>query len=126
VEGWLVLRRWNAGTRMPGIALGAAACCALILTARTFNDFSIRNWRPGPDQHAAHALMARIPADAAVTANERLVPHLVMRREIFVHPRGAGTSAFVVERADVLGKTPADGYRESARAGGWVLLERQP
>ena len=126
VEGWLTLRRWKGGTRIPGIALGAAACFALILTARTFNDFSMRNWRPGPDQRAAHALMVRIPADAPVTANERLVPHLVMRKEIFVYPRGAGTSAFVIERADVLAKKPAHGYRESARGGGWVLLERGP
>jgi uncharacterized membrane protein len=124
VDGYFVLRTRAAERRWPGIALGAAACFALILTARTFNDFSIRNWRPGPEQRAAHALMARIPHDAPVSANERLVPHLVMRENIFVYPRGVGISSHVIERSEVLARTPAAGYAESARAGGWVLLER--
>jgi uncharacterized membrane protein len=124
VDGYFVLRRRTAGSRIPGLALGAAACFALILTSRTFNDFSIRNWRWGPDQHAAHRLMARIPRDTAVSANERLVPHLVMRENIFVYPRGRGISTHIIDRADELEKTPAPGYVESSRAGGWVLLER--
>jgi len=32
----------------------------------------------------------------------------------------------VIERADVLARVPAPGYVERERAGGWVLLERQP
>jgi hypothetical protein len=119
-----VLRKRAAGSRLPSIALGAAACFAVILTARTFNDFSIRNWRLGDDQRAAHALMARIPKDTGVSANERLVPHLVMRENIFVFPRGVGISSHVIERADVVAKTPAPGYTETGRDGGWVLLER--
>ena len=96
----------------------------MILTARTCNDFSIRHWRPGEEQRAAHALMREIPADAPVSANERLVPHLVMRENIFVYPRGLGISSHIIDRADVIEKAPAHGYRETARQGGWVLLER--
>ena len=114
------------GTRWPGAALGTAVCLSLILTSRTFNDFSIRHWRYGPDQAAAHALMARIPKDTAVSANERLVPHLAMREHIFVYPRGSGISTHIIERAQVVGKKPAPGYEERARAGGWVVLERKP
>ncbi len=126
VDGYVVLRqRAEKDARLPGIALGAAACFALILTARTFNDFSIRNWRLGDDQRAAHALMGTIPNTTAVSANERLVPHLVMRENIFVYPRGTGISSHVIDRADVLEKIPAKGYMESARGGGWVLLERK-
>ena len=123
-DGYFVLRRRTAGSRIPGIALGIAVCLALILTSRTFNDFSIRNWKQGPDQQAAHRLMARVPKDASVSANERLVPHLVMREHIFVYPRGRGISTHIIDRADELEKTPAPGYAEAARAGGWVLLER--
>jgi uncharacterized membrane protein len=126
MDGYLALRRRAEGSRWPGVALGAAVCLSLILTSRTFNDLSIRHWRYGPDQAAAHALMARIPKDTAVSANERLVPHLVMRENIFVYPRGTGISTHIVDRAEVLGRRPAPGYEEKARAGGWVVLERAP
>jgi uncharacterized membrane protein len=124
VDGYGVLQRRGAHRPFPGVALGAAACFALILTARTFNDFSITKWRPGEDQRGAHALMAMIPPDTAVSANERLVPHLVMREDVFVFPRGLGISTHVVERSEVLARTSASGYVETARRGGWVLLER--
>lgn len=120
-------RRWPPVAhpgRWPAIALGAAACFAVILTARTFNDFSVRHWRLAESQRAAHALMGRVPRDAAVSANERLVPQLCMRRDVFVYPRGLGISVYVVELADVIARRPAPGYRETARGGGWVLLER--
>ena len=124
IDGAAVLRARAPEGRVPGVALGAAACLAVILTARTFNDFSVRHWRSGDDQRAAHALMARIPRDAGVSANERLVPHLAMRRDVFVYPRGLGISAYVVERVEALARRPATGYAETARGGGWVLLER--
>ncbi len=126
IDGYLALRRRTEGTRWPGVALGTAVCLSLILTSRTFNDFAIRHWRYGPDQAAAHALMARIPKDTGVSANERLVPHLVMRENIFVYPRGLGISTHIIELAPVLERKPAPGYEERGRAGGWVLLERRP
>jgi hypothetical protein len=70
--------------------------------------------------------MARIPRDTGVSANERLVPHLVMREHIFVYPRGVGVSTHILDLGDVLARRPAAGYEERARAGGWVLLERAP
>jgi uncharacterized membrane protein len=124
VDGWSALRRRAGTTRAPAVALGAAACLALILTSRTFNDFSVRQWWLGEEQRAAHALMAEIPPNAPVSANERLVPHLVMRENVFVYPRGLGISSHVIERADVVARVPAPGYAERARAAGWVLLER--
>jgi len=125
VDGYFALRARREGRRLPGIALGAAACFALILTSRTFNDFSVRLWRLGEPERAVHALMGRIPSDAPVSANERLVPHLVMRKEVFVYPRGLGLSSHVIDREDVLARTPAAGYVEVARGGGFILLERR-
>ena len=124
VDGFFALRRQTAGTRAPGIALGAAVCFSLILTSRTFNDFSIRNWKPGPDQEAAHRLMAKIPKSTPVSANERLVPHLVMREQIFVYPRGVGLSTHIIDLAETIDQTPPRGYVEAQRDGVWVLLER--
>jgi uncharacterized membrane protein len=133
IDGAAALRARATGRRRPAVAhpgrgpvlaLGAAACFAVILTARTFNDFSVRHWRLAESQRGAHALMGRVPRDAAVSANERLVPQLCMRRDVFVYPRGLGISGYVVELADVIARQPASGYRETARGGGWVLLER--
>jgi len=127
VEGYAVLRaRAGEWSRAPAIALGVAVCRALILASRTFNDLSVQKWRPGEEQRAAHRLLARIPKASGVSANERLVPHLVLREHVFVFPRGLGISSHVIERADVLARVPAPGYVERERAGGWVLLERQP
>jgi uncharacterized membrane protein len=126
VDGYLALRARAEGRRWPGLALGAAACFAVILTSRTFNDLSVRFWRLGEEQRAAHALMARIPPDTGVSANERLVPHLVMRKDVFVYPRGLGISSHVIERVEVLARRPAPGYVEVGRGGSFVLLERAP
>jgi hypothetical protein len=68
--------------------------------------------------------MARVPGNVAVSANERLVSHFSMRRDVFVFPRGLAISRYVIERAEVLERTPAPGFAESARGGGWILLER--
>jgi hypothetical protein len=68
--------------------------------------------------------MTRIPDGVAVSVNERLVPHLAMRREVFIYPTGAGTSDYVLELDVALAKRPAQGHAEIARASGWVLLRR--
>ncbi len=96
----------------------------MLLTARTANDLMVTRWWLHPEQRAAHALMRRIPGAAAVSANERLAAHLATRRAIFVYPTGLGLSEYVLDIEPVLRAQPADGYREIARAGGWVLLQR--
>ena len=83
--------------------------------------------RPVPTslgQRAAYSLMRQIPRDAAVSANERLAPHLAARRQIFIYPAGAGISEYVLDVEPVLRAQPANGYREIGRAGGWILFQR--
>ena len=58
-----------------------------------------------------------------MSTNERLVPHLAMRRQIFIYPTGAGISTYILDREVVLRTQPATGYREIGRAGGWILLQ---
>ena len=120
VEGYARIRDWR---RAPAVlALGFFA--SVLLTARTANDLMVTRWRLGPAQHAAHELMRQIPAGAAVSANERLVPHLAARREIFIYPTGAGRSDYILDLEAVLSARPADGYREIGRGGGFILLRR--
>lgn len=127
VDGYRSLaERWRGrtGRRSLAAALAFAFVASVILTARTVNDLAVPRWWPGPTQRAAYALMARIPPGASVSANERLVPHLAMRREIFVYPTNAGWSDWVLVRETELAALPAS-YREVARDGGWVLLRRE-
>jgi len=84
----------------------------------------VTRWRLEADDRAAYALMRRIPADAAVSANERLGPHLGTRRQIFIYPTGLGLSEYVLDIEPVLRAQPARGYREIARDSGWILLQR--
>jgi uncharacterized membrane protein len=84
------------------------------------------------ERREVKALLARIPADAAVSAHYRFLPHLARRRELYMFPAlGRGPDAVVVdlERAlkdaserDALARL-SDRCREVARTtSGTVLL----
>jgi uncharacterized membrane protein len=104
--------------------LAFAFFASVLLTARTANDLIVTRWRLSPAQHATQALVRAIPDGTAVSANERLVPHLATRRAIFIYPTGLGESEYVLELESVLAARPAVGYREVDRGGGWILLRR--
>jgi len=106
-------------------ALGVAFVLSAMLTSRIVNDLGVTFWRLGPSQHAAYALMARVPADAAVSAYERLVPHLATRRDVWMFPRGLGEAEYVLERASVAALIPPERFAEVARDGPWVLWRRR-
>jgi len=120
VDGYARIRQWR---RAPAV-LGLAFFASVLLTARTTNDLMVTRWRLDARQRAAHALMQRIPGDAAVSANERLAPHLATRSQIFIYPTGTGVSEYVLDLEPVVLAHPATGYREIARADGWILLQR--
>jgi uncharacterized membrane protein len=110
--------------RLAGV-VAAGFLAAVVLTSRTVNDLGVRAWRLGADQRAAHALIARIPPAAAVTANERLVPHLALRSRVFPFPRGLAESEYVVELARVAPQVPATRYEMVAGEGRWMLWRRR-
>jgi len=120
VDGYARLRTH----RKAGTVLALAFLASAVLTARTANDLMVTRWRLGPEQQAARELMQRIPDGVPASVNERLVPHLATRREIFVYPTGAARSDYVLEHESVLSAFPAAGYREIGRSGGWILLQR--
>jgi len=120
VDGYARLRTH----RKAGTVLALAFLASAVLTARTANDLMVTRWRLGPEQQAARELMQRIPDGVPASVNERLVPHLATRREIFVYPTGEGRSDYVLEHESVLSAHPASGYREIGRSRSWILLQR--
>jgi uncharacterized membrane protein len=134
IEGWRVWReriRTVPHRRLSAAApLAAAAVLSTVLTSRTLNDLAVTAWRQGPAQQAAHRLLAVIPPDAPVSANERLVPHLATRREVFIFPADLARSAWIIElEHEIRGaaaRTVAEEFTVVTRAEGWVLARRQP
>jgi uncharacterized membrane protein len=85
VGGYARLARRAPGRR-PRLVLGCAMVLSLALASRTVNDLAVARWWPGPDARAAHSVLAQVPADAAVSAHDRYVPHLSLRRRVAVFP----------------------------------------
>ena len=139
VDGYARLRQWRAseanggrGARpLPSRLLSPTAVLAFgflasaVLTARTVNDFMVTRWWPNDDRRAAGALMREIPADVAVSVNERLVPHLATRREVYIFPTGVDTSRWILDRVGEVAKTPPAGFTLHHRENAWVLLRRR-
>jgi uncharacterized membrane protein len=124
--GRLGVRVSRPGTRWPissPAALAFGFMVSMILTARTANDLGVSQWRLGPRQHAAYALLARVPSDATVSANERLVPHLATRRKVFIFPSGVPESEYVIDLRTIAAKVPP-GYEVAAEEGPWALWRR--
>jgi uncharacterized membrane protein len=130
VDGYARLRQIVGPRRLFGrhgaaSALGVAFVLSALLTARIANELGVTFWGLAPSQHAAYALMARIPPDAPVTAYERFVPHMGTRRHVWMFPRGLGEAEYVLERASVAASVPPERFEAVARDGPWVLWRRR-
>ncbi len=124
VDGYTRLRDRQIAWASASRALAFGFVASVVLTARTVNDFTVTRWWPGADQRTAYALMREIPAAAPVSVNERLVPHLATRREVYIFPTAVATSAWILERESEIAKAPPAGFAVVRRTGGWVLLRR--
>jgi hypothetical protein len=76
--------------------LVVAMVASLALASRTVNDFAVARFWPTPDQRAAYRVLAQVPPAAAVSAQDPYVPHLSMRRLVFVFPVGIDKSDYVL------------------------------
>ena len=106
-------------------ALGAAFVLATILTARIVNDLGVNMWRLDGAQHAAYKMMALIPAAAPVAAYERLVPHLAIRPDVWVPPRGLSEAQYVLVRNIDRIPLPPDRFEPLAQDPWWTLWRRR-
>jgi uncharacterized membrane protein len=127
VDGLATLRdaAWRPRRISATAALVAAGVAALVLTARTVNDLGVGKWRLGEDQHAIRRLLARVPPTAPVSANERLVPHLATRREVYVFPEFVERSDWILDQETTVTQARVQGFEMIAREGGWALLRRR-
>jgi uncharacterized membrane protein len=117
--------RQVTGRRLSTSLLGFAFVASIVLTSPTFNDLGVNKWRLGPMQQAAYRLTAQIPPDASVSSNERLAPHMALRRDIWVFPYGVPQARYVLDLANIEPKLPPGVYREIARDDPWVLWRRE-
>jgi uncharacterized membrane protein len=127
VEGYARLRDaawWPRRTPVHAV-LVAAALLAVVLGARTVNDLGVGKWALGPEQRAAHALLARVPPDEPVSVNERLVPHLATRREVYIFPTAVARARWVLDLDAAIDRAAPDGFEVVAREQGWTLLRRR-
>lgn len=69
-------------------ALALAVVATLVLSSRMVNQFALYRWFPDASDRAAHRVLARVPAEAAVSAQDPYVPHLSLRPLVFVFPSG--------------------------------------
>jgi hypothetical protein len=74
----------------------------LVLTSRTLNDLAVSRWWLTGRQRAAYTVLAEVPPGASVSTWERFVPHLSLRREVFVFPVGIAQSDCVVVDGTIL------------------------
>jgi uncharacterized membrane protein len=81
--------------RWPVAVLVIAMVASLALASRTVNNLSVARAWPSAEQRAAYSVLAQVPAQAAVSAQDPYVPHLSLRPQVFVFPEE-------IERADYL------------------------
>jgi len=95
IAGWARVRE-RLSARGAAIVLGVALVASLALSARTVNALAVARWWPSPDERAAHRLLAQVPPEQAVSAQDPYVPHLALRPQVFVFPVGLDASELVV------------------------------
>jgi uncharacterized membrane protein len=127
------LRRSPAGSRAR-----ATACAVLVAGVGAGQILYGPDWLSyrGDDARAEdlRALLGRIPADLAVSADYPFLPHLCHRRRLYMFPeldeRGGFADAVLVDSrlgrgardAEALRRLPAAGYREALRTPAGVVL----
>lgn len=82
--------------RWPAAILVIAMVASLALASRTVNNFAVGRWWPSAEQRAAYAVLAQVPPQAAITAQDPYVAHLSLRPLIFVFPEEIGKADYVL------------------------------
>jgi len=94
IAGYDHLARRRPGPWPKGV-LVVALMASLVLSASEVNNLAVARAWPTVEHRQAHVVLSRVPADAAVSAQDPYVPHLSLRPLVFVFPVG-------IEKADYL------------------------
>jgi len=70
----------------PKGVLVVALMASLVLSSSTMNSLSVKRFWPKPEHRQAWEVIAQVPEDAAVSAQDRYVAHLSLRPLVFVFP----------------------------------------
>jgi len=127
VEGFATLRdaTWRPRWLSARAVVVGAGIVSVVLAARTVNELGVSKWSLGPEQRAAHALMARVPRLVPVSVNERLVPHLATREACYIFPAGLERAQWVLDLDAIIAREQVAGFEIVARERGWTLLRRK-
>ncbi len=118
--GTMASERRLFGRSAPGAVLAFAVLASIGLTSRTVNELMITRWWPHDRIRAAHRLIARVPPMVSVSTNERFVPHLATRPQVFItKEQGLTRGEWVLGTEAVIGD--GNGLEVIARDGGYVL-----
>ncbi len=79
--------------RWPAALLVVAMVASLALASRTVNNVAVARWWPSAEQRGAYIVLAQVPPQVAVSAQDPYVAHLSLRPQVYVFPEG-------IERAD--------------------------
>ena len=66
--------------------LVVAGIASLALASRTVNNLAFDRWWPGAEQRMAYGVMARVPPEARLSAQDPYIAHLSLRPRVAVFP----------------------------------------
>ena len=85
IAGYDHLARRRPGPWPKGV-LVVALMASLVLSASEVNNLAVARAWPRLEHRQAHAVLAQVPVDAVVSAQDPYVPHLSLRPLVFVFP----------------------------------------
>ncbi len=85
IAGYARLAAREPGQR-PGAILRVAFAFSLVLSSSLVNDLAVARWWPRSDQYTAYQVLAQVPATISVSAQDRYVAHLSLRKLVTVFP----------------------------------------
>jgi uncharacterized membrane protein len=77
-----------------------AFALSLVLSSSLANDLAVARWWPRLEQRTAYRMLAQVPAAASVSAQDRYVPHLSLRRLVTVFPVALDRVDYVLVNLD--------------------------
>ena len=99
IAGYARLARARPGP-WPPRALTAAMISSLAFASPTVNDLAVQRFWPRAEHRQAWEVMAQVPRDASISAQDQYVAHLSLRRLVFVFPVSLEKAQYALVNAE--------------------------